>query len=163
MLTFEKFTREDFMEYYRLVGDAEVMQYISGVAYTEEAASKRLDEIVQEHTMSSVTGHFKVSDEDTFIGYAKVVITSEDEIEIGYMLVKEFWGKGYGKRVALEMLELALALQASEDRKIIAIIDPNNIASKKILTGIGFTSVWIGDMDGLPGERLEYMHVGLPE
>jgi RimJ/RimL family protein N-acetyltransferase len=39
--------------------------------------------------------------------------------------------------------------------KIFAIIDPKNIASRKILTSQGFIHKAFKDYDGLPGEILE--------
>ncbi|OTW77740.1 GNAT family acetyltransferase [Bacillus thuringiensis serovar sumiyoshiensis] len=35
-----------------------------------------------------------------------------------------------------------------------AIIDPNNIPSRKILLSVGFTSEKVREIDGLPGEIL---------
>ncbi|WP_349265816.1 GNAT family N-acetyltransferase [Thermoanaerobacterium xylanolyticum] len=46
------------------------------------------------------------------------------------------------------------AKESKQINKIIAIIDPNNIASRKILIKNGFTTHMICEMDGLPGEIL---------
>lgn len=39
-------------------------------------------------------------------------------------------------------------------KRLTAIIDPNNLASKKILSKYGFVTEFIGNMDGLPAEIL---------
>ncbi len=101
-------------------------------------------------------GSFKVFERDTnnFIGLGKLAINEEDlsEAEIGYLLLPEFWGKGYGSEIASLMLEKAE--ESKTLNRITAIIDPNNLASKKILLNNGFISEKICEIDGLPGEIL---------
>lgn len=67
------------------------------------------------------------------------------------MLKPEYWGKGYGGQIAKVLIERALKLEL---KTLKAIIDPDNIASRKILIKRGFVSEKIGKFDGLPGEIL---------
>ncbi|MGL6036363.1 MAG: GNAT family N-acetyltransferase, partial [Legionella sp.] len=59
--------------------------------------------------------------------------------EIGYILDKEFWGKGYGTELAVaankyvKHAAAALAADAAIPREIVATVHPDNIGSKKIL------------------------------
>lgn len=48
--------------------------------------------------------------------------------------------------------EIKRAEEAKSLKRITAIIDPKNIASKKILSDIGFISEKLCEIDGLPGE-----------
>lgn len=74
------------------------------------------------------------------------------EAELGYMLLPEHWGKGYGGLVADRLMSL---VKHTDIKVIKAIIDPANRASRKILVSRGFTSAWIGEIEGLPGEILK--------
>ena len=65
------------------------------------------------------------------------------------MILPEFWGQGYGKEIAGLLTEKA---QKLELKQLKAIIDPNNVPSKKILTYLGFKTEKVCILDGLPGE-----------
>ncbi len=67
------------------------------------------------------------------------------------MLLPKYWGKGFGSEIANALVE-----KAKEDglKKLTAIIDPNNVASRKILISLGFHSLKVCEIDGLPGEIL---------
>jgi RimJ/RimL family protein N-acetyltransferase len=67
------------------------------------------------------------------------------------MILPGQWGKRYGSAIAKQIIDLA---ETADLHKLKAIIDPNNIPSRKILMNVGFTSEFIGDMEGLPGEIL---------
>ncbi len=70
---------------------------------------------------------------------------------IGYMLLPEHWGSGYGTEIAKILIDLA---KQADLRKLTATIDPANAASRKILINQQFVSEKIGEIDGLPGEIL---------
>ena len=74
-----------------------------------------------------------------------------NEAEIGYMILPKYWGRGYGTGVANQLIEIASLLGLE---KIQAIIDPENVASRKILSNQGFISEIVCEIDGLPGEIL---------
>lgn len=58
------------------------------------------------------------------------------EIEIGYLLGKAFWGKGYATEASLESLRFGFEELGME--KIIAIVHPENSASKRVIEKLGF-------------------------
>ncbi len=60
----------------------------------------------------------------------------------------EFWGQGYGSEIAQAMV--TLGKQVNNIHSLIAIIDPENTASKKILVKQGFQWDYDGDYIGLP-------------
>ncbi|WP_346938911.1 GNAT family N-acetyltransferase [uncultured Clostridium sp.] len=62
------------------------------------------------------------------------------------------YGKGYGSEIA--NLLLNKAKESKVLHQIMAIIDPKNIASKRILLNNGFISQKLCKIDGLPGEIL---------
>lgn len=67
------------------------------------------------------------------------------------MILPQNWGKGYGSTIASQLIEIAKQTKLS---LLKAIIDPENIASRKILINHGFISEKLCEIDGLPGEIL---------
>lgn len=96
-----------------------------------------------------------MGDNHDFIGLAKLEIKTENdkEAELGYMILPKYWGKGIGGKVAQSLIESAR--KHTGLTRIFAIIDPKNIASRKILINNGFESKEFKDFDGLPCEILE--------
>ncbi|MEN7549237.1 GNAT family N-acetyltransferase [Rapidithrix thailandica] len=152
-----KFNEHDFESYYRLVGNEQVMAMVTERAIPTTEAQEDFQKLIQTNHQYEAFGNFKVFSKatQTFLGLAKLELLSEErgEVELGYLLLPEHWGKGYGSEIAKLLVNRAKENQALKIIK--AIIDPNNIASKKILLKQGFVSVFVGDMDGLPGEILE--------
>ena len=151
-----KFTETDFEDYYRLVGDERVMAMITERAIPLEEAKIDFEHELKKNTIHPDFGIFKIIDEEnhSFIGLAKLEIeTSESrELELGYMLLPEFWGKGIAGEVANQLVNFAR--NHSQIEGIFAIIDPKNIPSRKILINNGFEHQEYKDFDGLPGEIL---------
>lgn len=151
-----KFTATDFEDYYRLVGDEQVMAMITERAIPlEEAKSDFAKELIK-NTIHSDFGIFKIinGEKHSFIGLAKLEIEKSEskEAELGYMILPEFWGKGIAGKVAAQLVDFAK--NHSQIDELFAIIDPKNIPSRKILTNNGFEHQEYKDFDGLPGEIL---------
>lgn len=63
------------------------------------------------------------------------------------MILPEHWGKRYGSAI--------MNISKQADVSILkAIMDPDNIPSRKILLNVGFTSEIVSEIDGLLGEIL---------
>ena len=60
------------------------------------------------------------------------------EAEIEYMLFPEYWGVGYGSGIVDVLLEKIK--EPKTIKQVTAIVELNNLASKKILTNHGFFS-----------------------
>ncbi len=154
-LTLEKFTLADFAYYLQLVGNAEVMAMITERALPESEARADFDQLLANNRLHPLLGSFKVLDADgRFLGLGKLALESanSDAAELGYMLLPAFWGQGLGSAIAAELL--ARAQQVPTLRRLTAIIDPANTASRRILEKLGFAHHEYRDFDGLPGEIL---------
>lgn len=153
----EKFTLEDFDDYYRLVGDKKVMAMITERALPLDEAKAEFERRIENNKLQDDFGSFKIVDglSKEFVGLAKLEIEEKnsEEAELGYMILPEYWGKGIAGRMAKQLVEVARAHPTL--KKIFAFVDPNNIPSKKILTNNGFVHKEFKDFDGLPGEVLE--------
>ena len=59
----------------------------------------------------------------------------ESEIEIGYKFMPAVWGKGIATEACTRLLRFAFEKTALE--QVVAVIDPDNIASRRVLQKIG--------------------------
>jgi len=147
---------EDFKYYFSLVSNEKVMAMVTERAIPLEEARIDFKLLLDKNKEYKDFGNFKVFEttSNDFIGLGLLKIDENDlsKAELGYLLLPEFWGKGYGSEIA------TLLLNKAEESKVLhqitAIIDPKNIASKKILLNNGFISEKLCEIDGLPGEIL---------
>lgn len=158
-LVFEKFGNQDFDAYYRLVGNDQVMAMITERALSKQEAATEFESMLLQNCIHEKFGHFKITDSDTgeFVGYGKLNLEhiGNHQAEIGYMLLPEFWGKGLGSKISNHLMQIARGNQITTKlQQLYAIIDPKNIASRKILEKQGFIHKEFKDFDGLPGEIL---------
>jgi len=151
-LYFEKFKKQDFPLYFQLTGNEKVMQLISGTALSKEEALIRFENILQLNEQVKELGYFIVKNiqDGSFIGLAKIVLLENKEAEIGYSLLPENWGKGYGSEISQTLVKEAKRFNFI--KSLIAIIDPENTASKKILEKSQFKLNQVCELEGLPAE-----------
>ncbi len=156
-LFIEKLTGQDFLLHFQLVSNAKVMKMISGKPMNEVEAKDKFTKILECNDLHPVFGYFKITNTQTgfFIGVAKLEIKEKEskEAEIGYLILPEFWGKGIVSKIAKDLLEIAKSER--QLNSLFAIIDPENIASRKILEKNGFQIKEFKDFDGLPEVLLE--------
>lgn len=155
----KKFTEDDFKYYFQLVNDVSVMAMITERPIELDEAKNDFEKLIQNNQLNPNLGNFKILDSETddFLGLAKLEIKEkeDDEAELGYMILPQYWGKGIASVVGKQLIEIGRTQKLIN--RIFAIIDPKNIASRKILINNGFSSKEFKDFDGLPGEMLELM------
>ena len=155
-LTLHKFVPHDFEDYFQLVGNARVMAKITERALPRDEAKTDYENRLSRNSIAQDYGYYKITDtaSGAFVGLAKLEVEQahSKEAELGYILLPEYWGRGIGSRVAKQLVDRARELPGL--KRLFAIIDPNNIPSRKILTNNGFVSEAFRDFDGLPGELL---------
>lgn len=153
----EKFHPQDFMDYFQLVSDLSVMEMITERAIPWDEAQIDFEQLIASNSEGEYFGNFKILTRSSkkFVGLAKLVLNKANivEAEIGYMILPLYWGKGIASQVARELIGYAKLQNSLEI--VMAIIDPKNIPSRKILINNGFVSKEFKDFDGLPGEILE--------
>ena len=150
----EKLLPQDFESFYALTGNEKVMAMITERPLSKEEALKKFNYFLENNKLHKSFGSFKVFkvEDSGVLGFAKLEITEENryEAELGYMLLPEFWGRGYGNEIAEHLLEVAISDPLL--KRVYANTDPDNSASRKILLKNGFTSEKVGRINGLPSE-----------
>ena len=88
------------------------------------------------------------------IGWAGVgpLEPDESEIEIAYGIARDHWGQGYATEAAQAVLDYAFDTIGL--KRLVAVVDPENMASVKVLENIGMTLE--KKLAGLPQEFGHY-------
>jgi len=153
----EKFSENDFPKYFQLVNNEKVMEMITERPIEFDEAKNDFEKLIKNNELDENFGSFKIINVETeeFLGLAKLEIKNKNskEAEIGYMILPKHWGKGIAGKIGKQLIQKAKRQKSIES--LFAIIDPKNLASRKILTNNGFVSKEFKDFDGLPGEILE--------
>ena len=63
-------------------------------------------------------------------------IEGEDFLEVNYFFAKKYWGRGYASEIARGIIEIQKSQGVTS---LIAIIDKDNVGSKKVAAKIGMT------------------------
>ncbi len=139
MLSLTKFRAEDAPLYASLVFNDTVMTMNMGRVFTKEEADFFFDTIIGMNNTDGIVGYYKVMHEGVFIGMFGISEHDDDSIEIEYMLLPEYWGKGYATQ--LIRTQINRIMDRCPGKKILAITDPHNIGSIKVLERNGFAKV----------------------
>jgi ribosomal-protein-alanine N-acetyltransferase len=136
------FTVDDLDAFAAIGSDPDVMRYIgAGRPLSKEETHARLNTII-EHRDKHGFGVWAAVDRSngTLMGYCGLqFLENTSEVEVGYRLAKRFWGMGIASEAARASLrygfeELSLG-------RIVAVVQPGNIASQHVLEKIGLRYV----------------------
>lgn len=150
----EPYAKDDKALYDTLVFNEEAMRMNYGRTFTE-AEADLLFSAMLETNAEGPFGFYKVlvseADGETYIGMGALNRNEEGAFEIEYILLPEYWNRGYGTALAGMLLNMAKASGLSET--VEAITDPGNIYSKRILLQAGFVlGKQFTNDDGAPAE-----------
>lgn len=141
-LTLRPFRPQDANALHTILSEKDILRYFPNpqnptLEQTQRFITRQLD-----HWKEHGFGWWAVTLRDTraLLGWCGLQYLPEtDEIEVGYLLTRAHWGKGYTTEAAIASLKYGfteLKLDA-----IIGIVHPKNIASQKVLkkSGLSFT------------------------
>ena len=153
-LSYIKFEPEDFDIYFKIVASDEVMKYVTGKAPNVEESKKRYARILAVNNQQPLGGFFKVYERGNLVGLAKLekYVKENDTYEVGYLLLEEYWGMGYGTVVCKDLIQFARNNELAS--YVMALIHPENIASRTILIKNGLESYFVGYENEVPTEKL---------
>ena len=101
-----------------------------GRTFTPEEAEAYLAFILRYNRKNPDTGKYLMFANDAFIGVGALYCRS-DGAEIEYMLLPEFWNRGYATEIVYELLKVARV--KPEIHQISAMMDPKNAASRRVM------------------------------
>lgn len=134
-----RFTENDLDALIALESDPEVMKFTSiGHALSAAESAERLNTILDKNQELEPLGIWAVVEKtcDKVVGWAMLKYTQHEQPELGYMILRSEWGKGFASETAHLLVNYAkhtLSLPGA-----IAFTNDNNFASQKVLTKQGF-------------------------
>jgi RimJ/RimL family protein N-acetyltransferase len=139
-LTLRHFHILDLEPMYRVFRDPEVMRFGDGVQ-SRDWVQAWLHTCLARYYQTWGFGPYAVvtKQDQNVIGYCGLFffpdINGQPEVEIGYRLARPAWGQGYATEAAGAVRDYAF--QTLGMKRLIAIIDPLNIASIRVAAKIG--------------------------
>jgi ribosomal-protein-alanine N-acetyltransferase len=140
------FTEDDVDPLHRVMSDLEVLRYFPSPALPTRAQIERLVQFQLRHWDQRGYGWWAVVDstadsvlDSPLIGWAGLQYLPEtDEIEVGYLLDKAYWGRGLATEAARQSVRFGFEDLGIET--IIGVVHPENVASQRVLekTGLSF-------------------------
>ncbi|MEA9979177.1 GNAT family N-acetyltransferase [Pseudomonas sp. 10B1] len=125
-----------------ILGDAQVMRHSVGGVMSEKETREFVAGCVFSYQANNF-GPWAVIDRatTTFIGFCGLnaePVEGAEEVEIGYRLSREFWGKGLATEAAMASRDYAFGTLGVDS--LIAIVEPENIASVNVIEKLGFNT-----------------------
>lgn len=141
-LLVRQYNFDDAENFYLLNSDADVMKYIR-TPKTRQQAFKFLQENIEYYKEFPVYGRWALIEKSSqqFIGSFMIRQSTavNNEIELGYALFKNYWGKGYATESVKGGLDVAF--RQLKLPSVVAITQIENISSQKVLLKSGFTQL----------------------
>ena len=136
------FTVDDLDALALICGDPDVMRYIgTGRPLSREETRARLNAVIK-HQNKHGFGVWAAVDRSngTLMGYCGLqFLDNTPEVEVGYRLAKRFWGMGFASEAA--KASLRYGFEGLNLDRIVAVVQPANIASQHVLEKIGLRYV----------------------
>jgi len=135
-----EFTPQEFILFSTLFENENVTRYLPYKTHEEyrEMFEKALSDY--QDSPFSRWGIFYAENND-FVGMclARTFFHNPDQIEIGYTLGENYWGKGLGTQVCQALVDYCRSLDNTKE--IVAVTDLENVGSQKVLLKNGFKRI----------------------
>jgi len=134
-------TLEDNTIIHTLETDANVMRYIGdgSLSFPERTLAKLKKDIAHFSKHHFGTGLVYEKASHSFVGQAGLTYLEYNEaqpnIELDYLLLKVFWGKGFATELAKGSLDWGF--KNLPVNKLIAVVDPRNLKSQEVVKKAG--------------------------
>ena len=152
---------------FELDSDPDVHKYLGNQPVTDREQLVNVINFIRQQYIDNGIGRWAIIDKKTndFIGWTGLKFVTDltnnhkNYYDLGYRLIKKYWGKGIATETAIATLKYAFEqLQAEE---VYAMADCNNGGSNKILKNVGLNFIEKFDLEGIEHnwykiERKEY-------
>ncbi len=134
-LSFRPIETNDLDHIYSLDSDPEVRSFFPSGILTKEQV---LEKIHKNKTLFETHGFgdfILVSKTNEFVGRAGFGITSDNQVEIGYLFLKKFWGLGYATEATSALLKWGF--ENLPNNRFIAFAPLNHTGSHSVMIKCG--------------------------
>lgn len=140
---------------FELDSDPEVHRYLGNNPVTDIEKLKGVIEFVRQQYIDNGIGRWAMVEKSSnaFVGWTGMKLIKEpinnrvDFYDIGYRLVRRFWGKGYATEAAKVALDYAFTHLPTDE--IIGLANVDNTGSRNILQKIGLVRQETFEMEGM--------------
>jgi RimJ/RimL family protein N-acetyltransferase len=145
---------EDLDALFTLYSDPEIRRYFPEGTLTYEETKEELEWFLNGHPEHPELGLWATIHKGTgqFIGRCGLLpwtIEGEYQVEVAYMIAKEYWGQGLATEAAQAILQYGFEKLGLS--RLICLMDPANLASQKVAQKIGMTLE--KEVDGINGDN----------
>ena len=147
-LAFKPVTEEDLPLLLQLDSDPETMHFFPGGVRTQAEIEIKIKKYVGNYHKKKY-GVFIIFDTKIgeFIGRAGFDDIESGEIEVGYIILRKYWGQGYATRILKALLSWART-NIQKD-KVIAYTPVDHTASQRVMQKAGMIYTKTGIMKGV--------------
>lgn len=151
------FAPDDVDAFYLLGSDPRVIRYVGNVPFASRDAALQtlLAAPLNDYAVHGF-GRFACVWKETerVIGFCGPKwLPDMQEVELGYRFLPEFWGRGLATEASRAVL--AYARDDLRLKRLIALLHPENLASAKVVTKLGFALERNTNVSWFPGVELE--------
>lgn len=145
---------EDIEGFFELDSDPDVHKYLGNRPVVDREELKMLIDKIRQQYIDTGIGRWAIIEKSTnsFAGWSGLKLVREkindhtDYYDLGYRLIRRFWGKGIATESA--MASLTYGFDTLKLKEIYAAAHIENKASNRILNKIGFSYIETFDYDG---------------
>jgi RimJ/RimL family protein N-acetyltransferase len=140
-LVVRKLKISDFEAFYKLQSNPKVMRFVRVNISTNKETEEELKELIKKYIL--IDNNFWIyaimrKSDQKFVGTCALIKDDNNDDEIGYRFLEEFWGLGYGLEVCKGLVSYCKSIFK---KKLVAYVADENIASAKIVKKSGFIEV----------------------
>lgn len=129
---------DDFTYLYPLESDPEVKEFFPDGARDRSKTDDMINRFMMAYVENGLPCFMLFElESNEFIGRAGFGLTESGEIEVGYVLHKKFWGKGFASEAVTALLEYAK--EHIQVDYIVAYADTGNRGSTRVMEKCGMT------------------------
>ena len=141
-LILRRLLMEDLGDLFALYSDPEIRRYFPEGTLTYEETKEELEWFLNGHPAHPELGLWATIHKETnqFIGRCGLLpwtIEQRPEVEVAYLLAKEYWGQGLGTEAAQAIVQYGF--EQLHLSRLICMIHPDNLASMQVARNIGMT------------------------
>lgn len=142
-ITIRKMRPGDADALYRLLSDPAVMRYLE-----PPFDRAQTEDFLRRAGLAEPPLVYAAEENGDFIGYVIYHAYDEQSVEVGWVLLPEYWGRGYASALTERLIDRA----RQEQKSVVIECAPAQEATKRIAVKKGFRAC--GNCDGLAVYRL---------
>ena len=132
-LNIRHYTPHDLDDFNAILMNDTIMKGIRGKGHSAEASKQRFEDALATNEKYDDLGFFNVTKKDSneLVGFAKLVLMDDGNLEVGYALLEKLWGYGFASEIVAALV--AHALNNYSMKEIIGVVNIENQPSQRVL------------------------------